>query len=474
MMPLHQRNVGKTEKDQSNTPPQTRNVEEKSKSPKKNFASIVGLGATQLLFLGYVALKSKSKSKSRLIYTLLTAQIVSLPAFLSVALGLGLLSKPDLPHQKYIPLAVAATILGNQLPTFLSSLMANVAVVIFGLASRPVPEKKEESKKDEVEGTTRLLSTTILMTTILLMENFCVWVVSATYEQGQNKDDLPKPLQDNGQIVLRYFFNSVLGLKKRDVVTIRNMINVEWILVACLALSIVALEMDGFRMKRSLLSICPRVLLTLAMSRLIRAISFMITVLPNQNPRCYFGHFPYPPPADWTSWIMEGLKPNANGGCNDLIISGHATVTASLACMVTSVVGKPEFTTAIWLLLAMDYMVEVFEGFHYSVDMWLGALLANFIWTVLAPVEESAYKQGRAKSFYPLADATLSDFWKYFLPALVSYLQLNGFLLPFAYANYTIVSYFVIVGYQVNKYGFQQYTQHLLICVMFLTFGVYL
>ena len=125
---------------------------------------------------------------------------------------------------------------------------------------------------------------------------------------------------------MRSFFKSILGLKRRQVATLRNMMNVEWILVSCLALSIVSLEMDGYRMKRNLWSIALRALLTVAIARVIRTISFLITVLPSQYPACYFHRFPTPP-EDWSSWLLVGLTPRVNGGCNDLIISGHATIT---------------------------------------------------------------------------------------------------------------------------------------------------
>ncbi|KAL3907826.1 MAG: hypothetical protein SGARI_003349 [Bacillariaceae sp.] len=171
---------------------------------------------------------------------------------------------------------------------------------------------------------------------------------------------------------MRYIIHQVLQLSKRDVVKLRNMISVEWILVSGLGLSLVAIEMQGAAMRRNLWQMAMRGVLTLAVARFIRTISFLITVLPSQSPKCYFGHFPYPPPDDWTEWILEGMKPQVNGGCNDLIISGHATVTSTLACVVVSIVGKPLFTAALWMFVAFDYMVEVYEGFHYSVDMWLG------------------------------------------------------------------------------------------------------
>lgn len=447
-----------------------------------------GLIVAQLALLVGVGWKSRIKSKLHLMTLLFTVWVASFPVFLILAVGLGILNtsgtQTDLPHQRFIPLAVVATIIANQLPSFLSSGMAAAAMLVFGLSSRPKGTSTEISKVGRVNplkpsdhsGPIKAVGAVILMTTILLTENFFIWVVSATYKPSQQISNLPQPLQDNGQIILRYLFNNILDWTKRDIVYLRNMINVEWILVAGLGMSLVAIEMKGTAMRRNLWSLALRGLLTLTIARAIRTFSFLITVLPSQNPRCYFSHFPVPPPNDWYTWLMTGFIPQANGGCNDLIISGHATVTSTLACIVTSVVGKPVFTSALWILVAVDYMVEIYEGFHYSVDMWLGAIIVNFIWAVLAPIEASAQGQegAQAKQFYPLQDASRTDCVRFAIPVALAYVQVTGLLIPKDKANYTILVFIIAVIYQISTAGFQQYTQHCLFSLLYLALGIYL
>ena len=449
-----------------------------------------GLIAAQILLLLGVAIKSRIRSKWHLVALLATSWVVSLPFFLILAVGLGVFDKvsTDLPHQRYIPLVVLATIVGNQLPSVLSSGMAAVGMLVFGLSSRPKPtsesrrndredEDSSKSKQSGVPGAMNTVLAVILMTTVLLTENFFVWVVSATFKAGQDVSSLPDPLQDNGQIVFRHFLDTVLDLTKRDVVKLRNMINVEWILVSGLGMSLVAIEMQGAAMRRNLWTLAPRGLFTLTMARAIRTISFLITVLPSQNPRCYFSHFPVPPPEDWSQWLLTGFIPQANGGCNDLIISGHATVTSTLACIVTSIVGKPLFTLALWTLVAVDYIVEVYEGFHYSVDMWLGAIIVNFIWTVLAPIEEASAREQKgmpAREFFALGDASRADWIKFSIPVVVAYIQVTGAVIPAEKANYTIVAFIFVVIYQISTAGFQQYTQHCLFSLLYIALGIYL
>jgi hypothetical protein len=460
-----------------------------SPRPTKNSASKIPtlpiLVLAQVALLVLVVSRSDIRSKLHLVGLVATLFIASLPVFSILAVGLGVFdhASSDLPHQRYIPLVVIATIVGNQLPTVLGSGMGAAGMLIFGLSSRPKPQSEptktraSSKSKSGLSGPMKAVLAVILMTAVLLTENFFIWVVSATYTPSQNYSSLPEPLQDNGQLILRHFLNNILDWTKRDIVKLRNTISVEWILVSGLGMSLVAIELQGTKMGRNLWSLALRALFTLTMARAIRTISFLITVLPSQNPRCYFSHFPVPPPADWSTWLMTGFIPQANGGCNDLIISGHATVTSTLACLVTSVVGNGLFSVALWTLVAIDYMVEVYEGFHYSVDMWLGAILVNFIWHTLGGIEErSAHEMQEepAKQFYGLGEASRGDWIKFSIPVVVAWIQVTGLVVPEEKANYTIIGFIVAVIYQISTSGFQQYTQHCLFSVLYLALGIYL
>jgi hypothetical protein len=456
-------------------------------------AIFLGLVILQILLLTITIYRTTSKvrspTSSQLIAIVVATFLTSLPIFMSLLVGLGVFDhmSKDLPHQRYIPLAVVATIVGNQLSLYLSSAMAVMGIIIFGLSSRPVKpghlmesnqqqNQQQQQRLGSLSDPMRAVLAVLLTIGVLLTENFFVWVVSATYPASyQDQSNLPMPLQDNGQLTIRYIIHQILQLSKRDVVKLRNMISVEWILVSGLGLSLVAVVMDGAKMKRSLWSLATRGVLTLAAARFIRTISFLITVLPSQSPRCYFGHFPFPPPIEWSEWILEGFKPQVNGGCNDLIISGHATVTSTLACVVVSMVGKPLFSVALWMFVALDYMVEVYEGFHYSVDMWLGAIMVSFIWRTLAPIENSfASKDSwHVQQFLSLHDTTTADVVRYTFPALVTYIQVVQ-IIPQHMGNYTIVIYLAGVIFQLIRDGFQQYTQHCLFCLLYMALGVYL
>jgi len=493
-MPLHRRHAVRNTKDSSDLEDdyQESDIEKMNRgtsfSPmnsRRSYIILMGLVALETVAQILVLRKAKIGSASHLMAVTISTFVSTLPMIFTLAVGLGVSgnSKKDLPHQRYIPLAVASTIFASQLPIYLSYGMASAGIAIFGLSSRPIEEdtatkrkeKEPQSKRWVISGQLKAVIAVFVLVGVLLTENFFIWVVSATYKKSQDYTTLPSPLQDNGQITLRYIFYNLLKLNKQGVVTLRNMINVEAILVSGLGLSLVALEVQGASMRRNLWSVAMRGVLTLAAARSIRTICFLVTVVPSQNPRCYFSHFPKPPD-DWYSWLKVGLIPQVDGGCNDLIISGHATVTSAIACLVTSVVGKPLFTTAIWMFVTMDYFVEIYEGFHYSVDMLLGLIIVNFLWSVLSSLEDAG-KDDQAvvaqRKFHNLQDSTSSDIVGYALPALWAWIQLVG-IIPHSYGNYSCVFYTVMVIFQISRYGFQQYSQHCLFCLLFMALGLFL
>ena len=499
-MPLHRRHVAENTKV---SPHLENDHRENQKTHNNNYMTTFGLTnsrrssiiitvltALEIALQVFSLQKTNIRSIFHLIFAMISIFVSTLPVLFTLAVGLGMSrnSRNDLPHQRYIPLAVASTIFASQLPIFLSYGMATAGIAIFGLSSRPVEEDIATKSNDGVErtaaaskseekgisGQLKAVFAVFVLIAVLLIENFFIWVVSASYKPSQNASTLPSPLQDNGQIALRYIFHNLLHLNKRDIVTVRNMMNVEAILVSGLGLSLVAIEVQGASMQRNLWSMAMRGVLTLAAARSIRTISFLITVVPSQNPMCYFSHFPMPPD-DWYSWLKVGLIPQIDGGCNDLIISGHATVTSTLACVVTSVVGKPMFTTAIWMFVAMDYFVEIYEGFHYSVDMFLGVMLVNFLWSVLSWLEDPGEDKhaARQKRFHNLQDSTSLDIIQYVLPAIGSWIQLVG-IIPHSYGNYSCVFYTLLVVFQIARFGFQQYSQHCLFCLLFMALGLFL
>ena len=620
----------------SSTSTSRNNNNDNTTTKKKRLRLIIQLVlvVVQVLIIGIALFRTKPKIQSliQFVSIIVATFFVSFPILLTVASGLGIdnivnnsnvdsnsnsnvdsnssdsigskllhttLSLSS--HEQYIPLSIVVTIVGNQLPSYLTSGCVAIALTIFGLISRPTTTtttsttttkmtttttkqvhkttsstspttKKKHFNSKNTTTTTSTTTTkklhhtigpmhaviaTFCMTFVMLLENFLVWVVSATYKDSQQVSSLPKPLQDNGKIILRYFILQILNYQ--HVVKLRNMINVQWLLVTGLGLSLGTVVLYGtgnnknnnknkninnnsksesskIKIQRSLWSLAVRGLLTMSIARLIRTISFSITVLPSQNRNCYFHRFPYPPPKLWKDWLVVGFIPQINGGCNDLIISGHATVTSTMACIITSIVNKHStFTVALWMLVIFDYMIEVYEGFHYSVDMFLGGVIVNFIWNTLAFIEmndstnhqndsffdttihdededevehddDDRFNQGmdtssggenviesggcddisnndngqaqqqqqqQQQQFYSINQVTKMELLRYAIPPIGAYLQVTN-IIPSGVGNYTIVAYILYAMIRVYKIGFDQYSQHVLFCLLYMALGVYL
>lgn len=379
--------------------------------------------------------------------------------------------------QRLLPLALVTTAVSAQLPGFLGALIASLVILAFGLATIPATagSKGAEGKQIQPESALPVVSAVLLMIAMLLLDNFFVWVVSATFKPGQSVITAPEALQDNGQLVMKW---ALSDLTKREVVGLRRLWNVQNGLIACLGASFVSLEVFS-EQGRTLFRVSRRAVLTLAAARFIRVVSFVLTVLPSQTKRCYFQRFPAPP-EEWMEWILVGFRPYSHGGCNDLIISGHATVVSVLACISASIGADPYFQACLWSLVALDFAVEIYEGFHYSVDMFLGTVLVCLLWRVLATVEGTNATSPVPR--LPFREVPKQTIGLYCLPVIGAYAQLT--ILPHIIANPVIILYalvafaFLLASLRNRKTpliqaAYQHAAQHTLLCLLFLAFGVY-
>jgi len=386
---------------------------------------------------------------------------LSIPLFLSILVLLGYGNAQ--PHQRCIALGVVGTVLGNQLPNFVSIALVFIGVAMFGLSSIPDGASVSGNKAKVLA-----VLASILTAVVFLFDNFSVWVVAATYTPGIT--GTPTPLQDNGRIVESYILDDILDLDRRLMSKLRAVLNVQWVLVATVGVCLGVLDLQMVN-KRTIYGVCIRALLMLASLRLIRVISFLLTVLPSQNPHCYRAHFP-PPPGDWFSWIQIGMLPQAHGGCNDLIVSGHATVLTTFCCVATSVAGNRLVSISLWSMLAIDFLIEVYEGFHYSVDMWMGALIGTMMWQIMSPLENIDDQGGLNKKLKSLSSVTTSDILAYSIPAAAAFVSVV--LLPKEFFPYIVILCLLFFGAQMIRQGFTHHLQHLLICLLFATLNIFL
>lgn len=177
-----------------------------------------------------------------------------------------------------------------------------------------------------------------------------------------------------------------------------------------------------------------RYLFTMAIGRLLRAISFASTILPSARPWCAAARFqvpghphrwaqkyyvPYASDAnairqllnkdiayadpgklltdyrpDWgsMSFLIDFLRPSpgegsswyhllkkAGGGCNDLLYSGHMLVAVLTAMAWTEAYGG--FSSAlVWLLVLHSAQREIRERHHYTVDCIVAIYVGILLW----------------------------------------------------------------------------------------------
>ena len=91
--------------------------------------------------------KSHVRSFAHLMVIAGTVFFASFPVVLTFAAGLGVDSSNKSPqrqsHQQLIPLAVSAAIFSSHIPASFTTALAALAVVIFGLSSRPLTPIKQ-------------------------------------------------------------------------------------------------------------------------------------------------------------------------------------------------------------------------------------------------------------------------------------------------------------------------------------------
>jgi hypothetical protein len=134
---------------------------------------------------------------------------------------------------------------------------------------------------------------------------------------------------------------------------------------------------------------------------------------------------------------------------------------------------------AVWTLVAVDFAIESYQGLHYSVDMWLGCIVTALLWQLTQGLEipgELEGKRGntRAEMSHGEQDMSLDGqvVALYALPAILGFVILT--FVSEAVVNYFLVGYAVWAGVIMAKWGFTNFSQHILLCLLFVTLGSYL
>eukprot|EP01052_Picozoa_sp_SAG31_P030636 SAG31_NODE_3160_length_4608_cov_1.972943_3_plen_298_part_00 len=129
--------------------------------------------------------------------------------------------------------------------------------------------------------------------------------------------------------------------------------------------------------------------LKLGALRLLRATVFLCTTLPNPHAGCYLERFEKAEQDHgwWHMALLPGSYDLAKlGGCNDLLYSGHCTVSATIVAIVSQVPRFGRISAFLFFWLAGDALVRIQNRNHYSVDVWLAIIIsALFVYATKLP-----------------------------------------------------------------------------------------
>ncbi|KAK3428116.1 hypothetical protein EUGRSUZ_F04230 [Eucalyptus grandis] len=274
----------------------------------------------------------------------------------------------------------------------------------------------------------------VFMLLALLFEALSVRSVTAVLGLDWHRDTPPLP--DTGQWLLlasnEKLPQTIVDILRAPIIGLHHFL----MLFMMLAFSVLfdSVEAPG-------LGLGARYMFTMAIGRLLRAITFASTILPSARPWCAYARFrvpayphrwaqkyyvPYASDADtirkiinldiayadtgsylgeyrpdWgaMSFLIDFLRPTvsegsswfsllkkAGGGCNDLMYSGHMLVAVLTAMAWTEAYGGLS-SVFVWLLVMHSAQREIRERHHYTVDcivaIYVGILLwkmTGFIW----------------------------------------------------------------------------------------------
>ncbi|KAE8724189.1 ATP synthase delta chain [Hibiscus syriacus] len=254
------------------------------------------------------------------------------------------------------------------------------------------------------------LASMIFMLSALLFETLNVRFVTAVL--GLDWHNGRPPLPDTGQWLLlalnEKLPEAVVEILRAHIIGLHHYL----MLFIMLAFSVL---FDS--VKAPGLGIGARYMFTMAVGRLLRAITFASTILPSARPcnkrdMAYVdsGNYGVDYCPDWgsMSFLIDFLRPTtsegsswysllklAGGGCNDLVYSGHMLVAVLTAMAWTEAYGGYS-SALIWLLVLHSAQREIRERHHYSVDcvvaIYVGILLwkmTGFIWSAKGGTRDS-------------------------------------------------------------------------------------
>ncbi|KAI3442635.1 PAP2_C domain-containing protein [Psidium guajava] len=320
---------------------------------------------------------------------------------------------------------VAVDYLRHLSPTWHARLQPALWSVLALVAVSRVPYYRHWSA--EFRAALPFVASMVFMLLAFLFEALSVRSVTAVLGLDWHRDTPPLP--DTGQWLLlasnEKLPQTIVDILRAPIIGLHHFL----MLFMMLAFSVLfdSVEAPG-------LGLGARYMFTMAIGRLLRAITFASTILPSARPWCAYSRFrvpayphrwaqkyyvPYASDADairkiinldiayattgsylgeyrpdWgsMSFLIDFLRPTASegsswfsllkkagGGCNDLMYSGHMLVAVLTAMAWTEAYGGLS-SVFVWLLVMHSAQREIRERHHYTVDCIVAIYVGILLW----------------------------------------------------------------------------------------------
>jgi hypothetical protein len=182
---------------------------------------------------------------------------------------------------------------------------------------------------------------------------------------------------ENQLVDLGFIYLPVINISGRSGIEIPNNA-ILYTLFGLLAIFFVAPFFFPHRLTYSPVSAGWRMLMVLTVSVLLRVTSFIVTLLPSPGRHCAQSPEGDFDPPTGAKGVLGDF--NTDGGCGDLIFSGHMMYGLTAACVISSYLPYWWVRSVVWLMVFALGFVIVCQRSHYSIDVLVAWYTVPMVW----------------------------------------------------------------------------------------------
>ena len=183
-------------------------------------------------------------------------------------------------------------------------------------------------------------------------------------------------------------------------------------------------DYNGKKIQLSAVKMGAKYIHSICFCHLLRTLCFMVTIIPSQFPYCAiykFSEIGKRAPPTWNDVFLEqylnGIQQNdalpdslthfsfwsifdlrQDGGCNDLIFSGHFLVITCTLCLVDEICSNQQSAKVYlikWVMVVLSVLAAldmIDKGHHYSIDVVLAIIIPILYWKYISFPNSKLYE----------------------------------------------------------------------------------